>query len=335
MALITKGTSLEYVGHRREGIALLNGAYLDATAHGLHVPALRAGVNLAALTTDTDPRISVQWTKDGMAVARRLGLVGFATYHAGNAAAAIRLGDWAWIRSALTELAETLPDAKEAAWVRNCALVLTPWLGEDVGDGPLSVIAAAERAEDPQSFVNGHAWAMDDAFAREDFGVAATHGRVLLEQPFVAVNDLLWAGRAALQVGDMSSAERALERMTPSAGGAADADLATLRAGIAARQGRIDDAVADYRAADSIYREMGLRFDLAITGLDMAAFLGPDVPAVKAAAAEARAILVELGARPVIARLDRLVTPEGPALTGSGPTPVGSSVAAAAGAAAD
>src|SRR6185503_11384514 len=79
MALITKGTSLEYLGHRREGIALLNGAYMDATAHGLHVAALRAGVNLAALTADTDPRISLQWTKDGMAAARRLGLSGFAT----------------------------------------------------------------------------------------------------------------------------------------------------------------------------------------------------------------------------------------------------------------
>ena len=113
MALITKGTSLEYLGHPREGIALLNGAYLDATAHGLHIPALRAGVNLAALTSNTDPRISLQWTRDGMAVARRLGLAGFSTYHAGNASAAIRLGDWAWLRSALTELAETVPDAKK------------------------------------------------------------------------------------------------------------------------------------------------------------------------------------------------------------------------------
>jgi hypothetical protein len=83
-----------------------------------------------------------------------------------------------------------------------------------------------------------------------------------------------------------------------------------LRAGIAARQGRIDEAVAGYRAALTIYREMGLRFDLAMAGLDMAALLGPDVPAVRAAAVEARAIFVDLGARPVIARLDRLVAPD-------------------------
>ena len=331
MALITKGTSLGYVGHGREGMALLNGAYLDATAHGLHVPALRAGVNLAALTSDTDPRISIQWTRDGMAVARRLGLSGFSTYHAGNTAAAQRLGDWGWIRSALADLAETVPNDREAHWIRNMAAVHLPWLGEDVGDRPLAMIAQAERAKDPQTTVNGHRWALDDAFAREDFTAAATHGRTLLEHDFAAANDLLWAGRTALQVNDMTSVERARERMTSSAGGSADADLATLRAGIAARQGRIDDAVSEYRAALTGYRDMGLRFDLAMAGLDMAAFLGADVPAVKAAAAEARAIFVDLGARPVIARLDRLVAPESPAVAEPGPAPVASGIAASTG----
>lgn len=324
MALITKGTSLEYVGHRREGIALLNGAYLDATAHGLHVAALRAGVNLAALTSETDPRISTQWTKDGITLARRLGLSGFATYHAGNTGAAQRLGDWAWITSALADLAETVPDAREAQWIRDCALVHVPWLGGDVGARPLDVLADAEREEDPQTIVNGHRWALDDAFAREDFNVAATHIPGLLEHPFAATNDLLWVGRTALQVGDMTSAERALERMTPTAGGAADADLAALRAGVAARRGRIDDAVADYRTALGGYREMGLRFDLAMAGLDMVAFLGPEVPAVKAAAAEARAIFVDLGAHPAIARLDRLVASDGRGLGGYAADPADS-----------
>ena len=329
MALITKGTSLEYVGKRREGLALLNGAYLDATAHGLHVPALRAGVNLAALTSDSDPRISTQWTRDGMAMGRRLGLSNFATYHAGNTAAAQRLGEWAWIRSALTELAETVPDAREAQWIRACAAFHLPWLGEDVGDRPLAMIAEAERVEDPQSLASGRRWAMDDAFAREDFSTALRYGLSLLDGGFCAVNDLLWVGRTAIHVGDLTIAERALAKMTPNAGGAADADVEALRSGIAARQGRIDDAVAGYRAALTGYREMGLRFDLAMAGLDMAALLGSDVPAVKAAAAEARAILVELGAKPLIARIDRLVAPDDRASAGPSPTPVGSGVPAA------
>ena len=328
MALITKGSSIEYLGRHREGTALLNGAYLYANAQGLHVAALRAGVNLSALTGDTDPRLSIQWTRDGMALARRLGLTAFAWYHASNTLSAQRLGEWAWIRSAVAELADGHPDAAETQGILDMSSWHLPWLGEDVGGRPAAVVAEAERDEDPQTFVNGCRWAIEQAFAGEDFGVAANYGRRIIEHDFASLNDRFWGGRAALHAGDVAMAERALAAMEPSPGGAADADVAALRAGIAARQGRMDEAMAGYRAALAIYREMGLRFDLAMAGLDMAALVGPDVPAVKAAAGEARAILIELGARPVIARLDRLVAPDESAIVGGvaepGPEPIAS-----------
>jgi hypothetical protein len=44
-----------------------------------------------------------------------------------------------------------------------------------------------------------------------------------------------------------------------------------------------------------------------MTGLDMAALIGPDVAAVRAAAAEALEILRELEAAPLGARLERLL----------------------------
>ncbi|HEX7473977.1 MAG TPA: adenylate/guanylate cyclase domain-containing protein [Candidatus Limnocylindrales bacterium] len=327
MALITKGTSLEYLGRHREGLALLNGAYLDATAQGLHVAALRAGVNLAALTSDTDPRVSLQWTREGMTLARRLGLTGFAFYHASNTGSAQRLGEWAWIRSAIGELADGHPDPSEAQAIHDVSTAQLPWQGEDVGGRPAEVVADAQRDEDPQALANGYRWALDEAFAREDLGVAAGYGRRLLEYDFASSNDRFWAGRAALHVGDVATAERVMAMIEASPGGAADADVAALRAGIAARQGRIDDALAGYRAALATYRDMGLRFDLAMAGLDMAALVGPEVPAVRAAAAESRAILMELGARPVIARLDRLVPAHG---SGSGGPPAASEPVASA-----
>jgi hypothetical protein len=316
MAMVTKGTSFEYIGRHREGIALLNGAYLDATAHGLYFAALRAGVNLAAVTADDDPRISIQWTKDGMALARRLGLTGFAAYHAGNTAAAQRVGDWAWMRSATAELAEGHPDAREARWILDMSIWTNPWLGEDVGGRPRAVLAHAERDKDPQAFVAGCQWMLEEAFVREDFRTATEFGRRGFEHEFANANLRLWAGRAALHLGDTATAEKALALMEPIPGRAVDADIRALQAGVAARHDDIEDALAGYRAALTAYREMGLRFDLAITGLDMAALLGPDVPGVRAAAAEARAILVELGAKPVIARLDRLVAAEKPPVGG-------------------
>ena len=309
MALITKGTALEYIGQHREGIALLNGAYMDGTAHGLHVAALRAGVNLAAMTIDDDPRISIRWTRDGMALARRLGLRTFAPYHAGNMAAAQRIGDWDWSRAAAADLAENHPDPSEKAWIQDMSAWNGPWLGEDVGDRPRAMVAAAEREEDPQSFVSGCHWVLEEAFAREDFAVAAESGRRFVDRGLGSPSAWLWAGRAALHNGDVPGAERALALAERETGRATLADIGMLRAGIAARQGRIDDALSEYRTALSIYRDLELRFEIALTGLDMAALLGPDVSGVRAAAAEARAIFVELRAEPVIARLDRLVAP--------------------------
>ena len=267
-----------------------------------------------------------------MTLARRLGLTGFAFYHASNTGSAQRLGEWAWIRSAIGELADGHPDPSEAQAIRDLSSAQLPWLGEGIGGRPAAVVADAERDQDPQALANGYRWALDEAFAREDFGAAAGSGRKLLEYDFASSNDRFWAGRAALHVGDVATAERVLATLEPSPGGAADADVAALRAGIAARQGQIDDAVAGYRAALAVYRDMGLRFDLAMAGLDMAALIGPDVPAVRAAAAEARAILVELGARPVIARLDRLVPPEEAAPPGPSSEPLTSAVSSTAGA---
>ena len=73
MSFVTKGTALMYTGHRREGVALLEGAVLDARAHGQHVAALRGGNNLASGTVDSDPRGSLERTRQGMALSRRLG----------------------------------------------------------------------------------------------------------------------------------------------------------------------------------------------------------------------------------------------------------------------
>ena len=318
MALITKGTALEYTGHRREGVALLNGAYLDATAHGLHFAALRAGVNLAALTIDDDPRISIRWTRDGMALARRLGLRAFAPYHAGNMAGAQRLGEWARIAEETTELAETHPDPSEKAWITDMGIWNRVWRGEDVGDRPQAMVEEAEHDEDPQAFANGCEWVLEEAFAGEDFARAAEAGKRYVDRELGSPAGWLWAGRAALHQGDVPAAERALALLERGAGRATMADIALIRAGIAARQGRVDDALAEYRTALPIYRDLELRFDIALTGLDMAALLGPDVPGVRAMAAEARAIFVELGAQPVIARLDRLIAAGAPPAVGPG-----------------
>ncbi len=77
-----------------------------------------------------------------------------------------------------------------------------------------------------------------------------------------------------------------------------------LRAGLAALDGRVADALAFY--ADSLrrFRDLGIEVDQAFATIEMATLLNPTLPEVVAAGAAAREILVRLGAAPFIARLD-------------------------------
>jgi len=68
----------------------------------------------------------------------------------------------------------------------------------------------------------------------------------------------------------------------------------------------VTGALIGYRSALTTYRELGLRLDIALTGFDMATFLDGDLPDVVAAGAEARTILADLRAAPLLASLESL-----------------------------
>ena len=123
-------------------------------------------------------------------------------------------------------------------------------------------------------------------------------------------------GRAAVHAGDVELGRHALGWMTQrKSAGAFDVDAQALDAGIAALEGRTSDAIEHYREALDGYRDLGLSYDIARVAFDMAAVLPPGDPAVVAAVAEARRILTDLGAAPLLARLEELA----PAATPSTP----------------
>ena len=79
---------------------------------------------------------------------------------------------------------------------------------------------------------------------------------------------------------------------------------AGIRAGLAALAGRPDESLGLYREVIPAWRALGLPWDEALVGIDMATLLDPSHPEVRATAASSREILVRLEARPFIERLD-------------------------------
>jgi hypothetical protein len=112
--------------------------------------------------------------------------------------------------------------------------------------------------------------------------------------------------RAALWLGDTAAARADLVTSLASGvhGPAIEADRATVRAGLSALEARPAEALHLYRDALLEWRDLGLNWDEALCGLDMALLLDLADPEVRAAAAVAREIFVRLEAAPFIARLD-------------------------------
>jgi hypothetical protein len=75
-------------------------------------------------------------------------------------------------------------------------------------------------------------------------------------------------------------------------------------AGLAALEGRPQDARSWFVEARRELVDRGVDFEAALVAIDMATVLGPDDPDVLAAAADARPVLERLRARPFVERLD-------------------------------
>ena len=115
--------------------------------------------------------------------------------------------------------------------------------------------------------------------------------------------------RSALWTGDAAGASRLLSAMDTSGyrGPVLTADGLCARAGIDALEGRGAAALAGYREALRAYRQLGLAFEEAAAGADMATLLPPEelgAPDIIAAITAARGTLERLRSRPFLGRLE-------------------------------
>ncbi len=306
MALVTKGTALGFLRRSREGIALLEGALLDARSHGQHLAALRAANNLSSSLVGTDPRAALERIRDALELSRRLGYRSFDGYLAGNAAGAgTQTGDWDLVAGWVDDMLEGDPDRPEADWLRFCRDLATPWRGGANVAALSALLDEARREHDAQTEANTLRRLMDIALAAGRHDEAVEQAEMLLALPLGWFSATAIA-RVGLHAGRPELARRGIDLAGTGRGKLPDHTLAAARAGLAALEGRPAEAVQLYRSALDGFREFGVRLTLAQTVLDMAAVLGPDEPAVRAVLPEGRQILEDLRATVLLERLDKL-----------------------------
>jgi class 3 adenylate cyclase len=327
-ALARRAGTLYRLDRPRESMMVLRGTHELAVANGLVDVDRATRTNLTFREQFADPAAGLALAREGLEFARRRGSANFGFMMVGNAVScALRTGEWPWAADLLGE------------WLANeitGAFYLELFVDRAVlkslrGDDPSADLAEAERLVvefmgDPQypSYVHwGRAWA---AFTARRLEEARQEATIAAETTgfFVPIS-LPLAARAALWAGDAAEAGAIVARLESSVvrGQAIELDVVTLRAGLAALEGRRPDAVTGYREALRGWRGLGLAFDEAMAALDMAILLAPterEMAEASAAVEWARETLTRLGAQPLLARLDAALRPG----SGGGAAGVGS-----------
>ena len=302
--LVSRAWAVTGAGRPREALILLRGVVAFCDEHGFLNARLRCAMNLSAWEWVDSPRRAMVAALEGLAIARRRRLAGWAGWLAGNwSDGALEVGEWDSILALAAELdAEGLLPADESAGIFGGVNLVRAYRG-----AVDSAVEAIERVSGP--FMDDyqrarwyHEMRAHLCFMAGDDRGMRRHGAQLLTDREMYPYDSIPGARASLWLRDAAGLREALGERVVFAGRATDLRFEVLGAGLAALEGRTDDARAAYLAAEAGLRELGIRFELGLAALEHAVFLAGDVSA-RAAAEEARAVFEELGATTLLARL--------------------------------
>jgi class 3 adenylate cyclase/tetratricopeptide (TPR) repeat protein len=318
--VLGRGTTLLSLGRPREALVLLRGAHQLALANDLREVELNARVLLTFYEQWGDPAAGLALGREGIEIGRRVGSRSYGLQMVGNSSiCAFRVGEWEWAGAQLDEWLSL--DVTANLFVEDYAdrAILKAMRGEDS-------TADIEAAATSRTDITDTQFESYELLAREWAALATGDLRAVrtLADQAVARSDyfaplaLPLAIRAALWQSDAPGAAAHLATLESSGfwGPTLEADIVLGRAGIAAVEGRGADALAGYRDALRVYRSLGLAFEAAAAGVDIATLLltpEREAPDVTSAIESAREVLTRLGARPFLDRLDQASTGRAPA----------------------
>jgi class 3 adenylate cyclase/tetratricopeptide (TPR) repeat protein len=309
--LNTRATALSFGGRMREGIAGLRGVLALADSYDLSYAALRARINIAQALSAEDPRDAWEIGVAGLADAKRTGQRDLlVTLSANVAMMGMKIGEWQTAATALSEPAAMELDPPDRFILQTIQVILNALRGEPYQALLLEATEFAASSDEPQivSQLEGACgWV---ALVEERYldAHAAAHRSTELVLA-ASADDTPVAARGALWAGDVGLAREAAEELRVSGihGRAVHTSLVGIEAGVAALEGRKEDAANGYRDAQRRWRDLEAWFELALSELDLIRLVGGERPEVDAAANEAREIFTRLGARTLLGRLDEVM----------------------------
>ncbi|HLN06434.1 MAG TPA: hypothetical protein VK217_09160, partial [Acidimicrobiales bacterium] len=309
-AIGARAAALFNLGRHREAVILARGQVVLAGAANSLVEQANGLLYVSVFVLDEDPREALSAAIESAELARRAGHRHLEILNLLNAAEiSILLGEWGDTRVAITELGQRELPSEQQLFLRCVEAMLTALTG-DPSRAAASLEQHAERATSTEfvaartTYLRARAvvslTAGDLEAARREAAEAVAVDPFGINSPYA----LSIQARAALWLGDAERAREALSGMTGFRGRWMVAERLTTEAGLAALEGRVEEAAKSYRDSIEAWRALDCTLDLALCELDLVLLLGPDHPDATAAK-EARDIFIQLGAIPFLERLNR------------------------------
>jgi class 3 adenylate cyclase/tetratricopeptide (TPR) repeat protein len=309
-----RAACLHALGRRREAMIANEAVLVFAEEHGSVRVVAEALMSRGIFLIEDDPVAAMQAEFESTEAARRAGSRPTEAIALANAAeAAIDLGRWREADQALASLREMKVSGRGLMdGIEISAALLSAFRGDfDEADAHLGTtesegsdhLAARTWYLRTRSMVELLRGELDRAYA---LGMEAVHA----DPAGMNTPNAVWdAARAALWMRDAAKAREALDATAPLRGRWAAAIQATLRAGLAAIEGRREEAATTYHEAFALWNALDSPIDHAYTAIDAITLL-PDDPVSVEAAAQARARLEDLGAIPLLKRMTMAEHPE-------------------------
>ena len=306
-ALLTKGEALSQLGRRREGIGVVRAGESLARDNGLDETLMMALGIRGFLMGDLDAVGAMDAWREGLALARRVGNRVSVLRMTNNLGyTAFVAGDW---DEALEHLDGQEPEDLERAdriGLLGNSVIVHACRGEDVTEG----LAELQRLMSDGRM--GNTGFADDAIgnaamAEGRLDDASSAWRHLADQDAINAPEFRYrAARPALWESDVAGARADLAALDATGvhGTVVELRRTAIRAGLVALEGQLGEAMVLYREVLRGLRDVGQRWDEALVGIDMATLLDPSDPYVRSVVESTREILVRLGAKPFVERLD-------------------------------